>query len=181
MSHASLDLVKEFFFLNRFLVFREEETLLVRNPVASGDPVAREPFLLRKGDVPRLRNALVRPVGWHTLRFAPSVLKGAPEIFSFVRPSCLRGAEQFFNGEPFERILVIPGLPATTDARDQSIRFMREKGITHVLEFPTLLAGMIEKINPRRVYASEVVETMRILKSYELFPDGEPSLPFEEQ
>ncbi len=181
MSTVSVRLVTEFFFLHDWLVLATDEYLMARNPRGSAD-ARPEAFVLERDDLVRLRNVLVKPVAWHTLRFAPSVLRKSPEIFSFLDDETVARAGAFFEGEPFSRLLVIPGLPATGELRRASIQFMRDRGIDAVVRFPTVIAGLIERINSRQVYLSEMNELLRILKFYRFFPsENQQTLPFEQQ
>jgi len=174
-------LVTEFFFVHDWLVRAADDVLMAKNPRA---PVGARPdtFVVEKETLATLRNLLVKPVAWHTLRFAPSVLRKSPEIFSFLNDEAVSRAGSFFEGEPFLKILVIPGLPASDDLRRASIEFMRERGIDAVIRFTTVIAGLVEKINSRQVYLSEMNELLRILKFYRFFPsEPQQTLPFEER
>ena len=181
MSNVSLRLVTEFFFVHDCFVVRHDDVLLARNP--RGDAAAApEGFLLEREGLLSLRNLLVRPVAWHTLKFAPSVLRKSPEIFTFLQPASLRRAEMFFAGEPFFRVLVIPGLPASEELRRDAVAFMRERGVDAAVRFPTIIAGLVGKINSRQVYLSEVNELLRVLKFYRFFAgEQQQSLPFDER
>jgi len=181
MSTVSVRLVTEFFFIHDWLVLAADDVLMAKNPRASAS-VRPESFVIEKEVLPSLRNMLVKPVGWHTLKFAPSVLRKSPEIFTFLNDETLSRAQSFFEGESFLRVLVIPGLPASGELRRASIEFMRERGIDAIIRFTTVIAGLVEKINSRQVYLSETNELLRILKFYRFFPsEPQQTLPFEEK
>jgi len=169
--------VEEFFAVQGFFTVRTDDILAVKKPISAGTPPP-DKFVLDYHDVALLHNAIVKPVGWHTLKFVPSVLKKSPEIFDFVGPSFQRKAQAFFGEEAYRRVLVVPGLPVSEELKKESIAFMKEKGVDHVVGFPAVIAGLLEKINPRQVYLSETSEILRSLKLYKFFPEQEPTLPF---
>lgn len=112
------------------------------------------------------------------MKFTPSVLQKNPEIFQFIRDSNKATVKNVFNGEPFLKILVIPALPASEDLKGKSIVMMKEKGVDNIISFPSILSGLIGKIESRHVYLSSVNEVLRILKFYRFFAKEEQNLPF---
>jgi hypothetical protein len=181
MSYASLQIVQEFFTLNSFLTLRLEDVLVVKNIGPAREPEPSGRFVLDKEDLAKLANGLVKPVAWHTLKFVPSVLKKDPEILYIIKNYIKARVKQFFGAEPFRNLLVIPDLPAGDNLRQESIAYMKEKGIDGVVRFSTVISGLIQKINPRQVYLSETREILRILKFYRFFPESQPVLPFKEK
>lgn len=167
--------------MHGFFTLRLEDVLVVKNIGPAREPESSGRFVLDKEDLTKLANGLVKPVAWHTLKFVPSVLKKAPEIFYFLKPAFQSKAKQLFGAEPFRNLLVIPDLPAGDDLRQESIAYMKEKGIDGVVRFSTMISGLIQKINPRQVYLSETREILRILKFYRFFPESQPVLPFKEK
>ena len=181
MSNVSIQIVKEFFAMNNFLVMQKGDILFVKNATFTEENNLQSGFILDKKDMQCIKNAVVKPIAWHTLKFSPSVLKKSPEIFYFLRPSFLNKMKSFFGEEPFFKILVIPGLPSTDNLRKESISFLKNKGIDNVLIFSTVISDLIKKINPRQVYLSETNEILRVLKFYKFFPENQPSLPFKKK
>ncbi len=171
-----MEIVKEFFFLNNFLVHQKNDILLIKN--MGGKVALSDKFILTKEEIFTINNGVVKPVGWHTLKFTPSVIKSSPEIFNFINSSSIEKIKEFFKGEDFVKILVIPGLPLTDKLRSESIKIMKGKGIDYIIKFSTIISGLIERINPRQVYLSPNSELLRILKIYKFFPSTQPSLPF---
>ncbi|MCM8770064.1 MAG: hypothetical protein NC911_10455 [Candidatus Omnitrophica bacterium] len=179
MSYTSILLVKEFFTLYGFLALQYEDILLVKNTaLVGGNPRS---FVLKLPDILQLHQAVVKPVAWHTLKLVPSVLKQSPEIFRFLKGDFQTISQQVFGKESFSRILVIPGLPASEQLQEQSIGYLKEKSIDGLICFPTVLAALINRINPRRVYLSQINELVRILKYYDFFREEQGSLPFGEK
>ena len=181
MSYTSIEIVKEFFWINGFFVLQKEDVIFVKNLTFREKNNLEDKFLIEKEDIPSIKNGVIKPVGWHTMKFTPSVLKNSPEIFHFLKPSFLNEIKKFFKEENFFKILVIPGLPSSENLKKESISFMKEKGIEHVIKFPTIISGLIEKINSRQVYHSATNELLRILKFYQFFSEKQPPLPFKKK
>ena len=65
---------------------------------------------------------------------------------------------------------MIPALPTSGDARQQSIDLLHSKGIDAVVPFRTMLSDLIEHIEVNRNYQkSDLLQIIRILKNYDLF------------
>jgi hypothetical protein len=188
MSAVSETIVREFFELHGFLVrqhrkhtvrTRQEETgvdFLVVNPrpVESAEPL---PFVLEVEDLPRLSRALVVVKGWHTETFSAGRLSQAREIFRFVGAAALKQAMRALGEGPLTRILVVPSLPVDDQQRDRSVDVMRANGVEAVISFPTLLASLITSVEVNRDYQkSDLLQVLRILKTYELFRDPQLEL-----
>ena len=130
------------------------------------------PFVLASSDLDRLHRAVVVVRGWHTEKFSAAVLANAPEMFRFLEPESMRRLEKEFGEDrPFLKILVVPALPAGSEAREEAIHFLRAKRVDAVLPFRTMLANLIDRIETNRNYTrSDLLQILRILKNYEFFP-----------
>ncbi len=177
MSQASLEIVREFFIANGFFVLKNEDILFVKNSCLKEDTVS-ERFVLSIEEINQINNAVIKVISWHTMKFTPSVLNKNPEIFEFLVDSNLQTAGKVFLGDPFLKILLLPALPASEDLKGKSIAIMKDKGIDHIITFPSIVSGLIEKIESRHVYLSSVNEVLRILKFYRFFNEEEQNLPF---
>ena len=189
MSAISQDLVREYFEMHCFLVRQDRKFTMrgkneddgidffVYNPKKkqrSGDL----PFVLASDDIGLVERALVVVRGWHTETFSAAVLENAPEIFRFVAPSVLKQAVQSFglDTEPM-KILVVPALPTAAQAREESIKTLRGKGIDAVIPFRTILADLIARIETNRNYdKSDVLQVIRVLKNYKFFKEPQLEL-----
>lgn len=190
MAAVSESIVREYFELHEFLVRQhrkyvsptrqaEEDDIdfFVLNPKpepASG-PL---PFVLTPADLRRLEKAIVVVKGWHTETFSTSRLASAPEIFRFVEPKVFQVAARAFGaeGSPL-KILVVPALPQQAAARDESIALLRSRGIDAVIPFHTMLAELIAAVESNRNYQkSDLLQTLRILKNYDLFKEPQLEL-----
>jgi len=179
--------VREYFELHGFLVRqhrkyiapsrREEDDIdfFILNP--HPEPLTGErPFVLSSSDLRSVERAVVVVRGWHTEIFSPARLALAPEILRFVEPGVFRRAIKAFGAEAMPlKILVVPALPQSESARQETVSFLRNKGVDAVLPFRTMLADLVEQVEPNRNYQkSDVLQILRILKNYEFF--REPQL-----
>ena len=116
--------------------------------LGNGDGVQRRDHLLRSGE--RKRDA-------HQHDCRP----GTPRAFGK-------------DGAPL-KILVVPALPQSAEAREQSIALLRSKGVDAVIPFQTMLADLVGRIEVNRNYQkSDLLQIIRILKNYDFF--REPQL-----
>lgn len=190
MSAVDQGLVREYFEMHGFLVHQhrkyvvqtrektaeEEIDLIVFNPDAKPDtsPVN---FELTSRDLRCVRRAIVVVKGWHTETFTPGVLK-KPRLFRFVDKDTVSQAEKAMGADgPLLKLLIVPALPATESLKQQSIALLKSKGIDGVLSFRAILLGVIERIETNRNYQkSDLLQTIRLLKNYDLIKD--PQLEF---
>lgn len=189
MSAVSELIVREYFELHGFLVRqqrkfiaqtrREDDDIdfFVLNPRA----VQREgklPFILGSVELPFVERAIVVVKGWHTETFSSARLTSTPEIFRFVGNAVFQHATKVFGeqGMPL-KILVIPALPQSVAARNESIELLRAKGVDAVIPFRTMLADLVTRTEPNRNYQkSDLLQTIRILKNYDFFKEPQLEL-----
>ncbi len=182
MSAVSESIVREYFELHQFLVRQDRKYVsptrreqgdidfFVLNPLAAPCDTTL-PFVLRSEDLPEIERAIVVVKGWHTETFSSARLAGTPEIFRFVNPKVFQRAASAFglNGVPL-KILIVPALPHSAEAREQSITLLRNKGVDAVIPFPTLLTDLIQSVAANRNYQkSDLLQILRILKHYDFF------------
>jgi len=189
VSAVSESIVREFFELNGFLVRQQRKHIaqgrseeddidfFVLNP----QPRKREaplPFVLATEDLPDVARAVVVVKGWHTETYSSAVLANAPTIFRFVEPAVFKRAmENFPDDGSLMKILVVPALPQGEEARAQSIELLRSKGIDGVIPFRTILADLIAQTEVNRNYQkSDVLQTIRVFKNYDLFKEPQLEL-----
>jgi len=189
MSSVSETIVREFFELSGFLVRQQrkyivqtrreddEVDFLVLNPrVLRQD--APLPFVLSPADLAAVARAVVVVKGWHTETFSPAVLENAPEIFRFVQPAAIkRAAESLGDDGLVTKILVVPALPQQEEECERSITLLRSKGIDAVIPFHAILAHLISQTEVNRNYQkSDLLQTIRVFKNYELFKEPQLEL-----
>lgn len=189
MASVSENIVREYFELQGFLVRqhrkyiapsrREEDDIdfFVLNP--HPEPLTAErPFVLSSSDLRSVERAVVVVRGWHTEIFSPARLALAPEILRFVEPGVFRRAIKAFGAEAMPlKVLVVPALPQNQSARQETISFLKNKGVDAVLPFRTMLADLVEQVEPNRNYQkSDILQILRILKNYEFFREQQLEL-----
>mgnify|MGYP000008798218 CR=1 FL=1 len=190
MSSVSETIVREFFELHAFLVRqhrkyvaptqrREDEDIdfFVLNP----HPQRREgalPFVLEAADLACIERAVVVVKGWHTETFSPARLAHEPAILRFVEPKVFQRAIRAFGAEGTPlKILVVPALPQSEEARAAAVSFLRSKGVDAVLPFRIMLADLVERVEPNRNYQkSDLLQVIRILKNYDFFREPQMEL-----
>jgi len=178
MSDLNLQIVREFFELNRFQVMThwqhddagwtggEAAPLLFVEQIES-EPAAAPEFLLRPQDIAGIPRAVVEVRAWHADKFYPSVVENNAVLGNVANESTRALAEHMLRSKEFTNILVVSELPRGAGPRQRSLDLLRDKGIAHVLEFPTLLGDMLERLSPHGNYApSSTLQMMRLLKRY---------------
>jgi len=190
MAAVSESIVREYFELHEFLVRqhrkyvgqtrREDDDdidFFVLNPHPQPAPAAR-PFVLGSEDLASIERAIVVVKGWHTETFSSKRLEHAPAIFRFVATKVFQQAARAFGkeGTPL-KVLVVPALPQTAEARDESIALLRSKGVDAVIPFRTMLADLVIETDINRNYQkSDVLQIIRILKNYDFLKDPQMEL-----
>jgi hypothetical protein len=190
MSAVSETIVREYFELHEFLVRQHRKYIgqtrrdedddidfFVLNPHPQTPPAAL-PFVLGSAELPFIARAVVVVKGWHTDTFSTSRLEASPAIFRFVEPKVFQQAARAFgkDGTPL-KVLVVPSLPQTAAARDESIAMLRSKGIDAVIPFHTMLAELISKTAVNLNYQkSDLLQIIRILKNYDFFKEPQMEL-----
>jgi len=189
VSDVNLQLVREFFELNLFRVLTHwQHNLAGPNGWGPDDrtsvpeaglqlfventhPASLPPelnFVLRPEDVQAIRRAVVEVRAWHADRFYPSVVQSNPILGQFAAEEALSFARHLFDTSDFTTILVISELPASREPRERAIQLLEGMGIGHILEYPTVLRVVLDKISPNGLYASQTLATLRLLKRYRL-------------
>jgi len=144
-------------------------------PIPGNGPL---PFLLESGDLKRVERALVVIKAWHTETFSLGVLTSNPDIFRFLQKKSFQQAlTAFGEGKPALKIMIIPALPQDTQLREKSLEFIRAQGIDAVITFRTILAEVLNQVEPNRNYQkSDLLQTIRILKQYSFLRDPQLEL-----
>jgi hypothetical protein len=188
MSAVSETIVREYFELHEFLVrqhrkyiaqTRREDDIdffvLNPHPQKRGTEM---PFVLASPDLAFIERAIVVVKGWHTETFSTAVLANSPEIFRFVEPKVFQSAARAFGQEAAPtKILVVPALPHSADAREQSIALLRSKGVDAVIPFRTMLTDLVEQTEINRNYQkSDLLQIIRILKNYDFVKEPQLEL-----
>jgi hypothetical protein len=182
MSAVSETIVREYFELHGFFIHQERKAIssarredeeidfVVINPQGE-KPANALPFELASAHLKYLSRAVIVVRGWHTEAFTAAFLNTVPEMLRFLEPETLKRLERDYPGEaPLVKLLVVPELPATQELRQQSIEFLKSKGLDGVLPFRTLLSDLVDGVETNRNYQkSDLLQIIRILKKYGFF------------
>ncbi len=191
MGDVSHQLVRDFFELSRFRVWPNWHQppagrqagdygpqLFIENLDAAAD-ASGGGFVLYPLDLPNVARAVVEVRPWHGDRFYPSTVENTPGLTQIFQPETLGSARDFFAGQDFLCLLVISELPITTRPRARSIQLLREAGITHVMEFPSIIQELLTRVNPNLPYTgSPVLQLLRIMKHYRFIRNQQLEFPF---
>ena len=179
MSPINLQLVREFFELHSFRVLTnwQQDTgrageavvqLFVEN--CQPEPERQLDTLLRLEDIPVLERAVVDVRAWHGDRFYASVVENNPILTQSAQPLArAQAAEVFGPHAEVKTVLVLSELPTSPEQRARTVTKFEEAGIDHVIEFPTILYGLLEKVSAGGDYgASPTLAVLRLLKRYRM-------------
>ena len=144
------------------------------------EPKSPLPMRLLAEHMRHIPNVIVDVKGWHSFRFSPSLVNTKPELFYFVSPEALKFARSIFKGAPFKSVLVISEAPATEAVWSKMEEMLKNGGIDHVLEFPTILSFLISYVQVSNNYIeSDTLQLLRFLKRYGLVKGEQLELPFK--
>jgi septum formation inhibitor-activating ATPase MinD len=166
MSIPAIEIVKEFFIINDFYVILKDSFLIVQNSKKIFKEI--DEFIIEKEKINFINKAIIKPISWHTLKFTPSVIKKFYEEITFEKTDKIL---KDLIKDNYKKIIIIPGLPVTTNLKNESIKIMKEKGIDHIILFSSIISGLVEKIDERKLYQSQTLEIIRILKFYKFLSD----------
>ena len=177
MSDLNMQLVREFFELNRFYVLphwrcedvshSSENTSLLFVERAQTETGAEPEFLLRPADLAGIHRAVVEVRAWHTDRVYPSTIEGNPVLGHVAGQEIRDLAETMFGVPDFKTILVVSEISAAPTVRARTLQMLQDFGIGHVLEFPTILGDLLDGVSVNGNYApSQTLQTLRLMKRY---------------
>lgn len=178
MSEINIQLVREFFEINRFSVLThwphldarasEAGSLLFVERLGEGTGEA-PPFLLHGPDARLIDRAAVEVRAWHADKFYPSVIESSPILGHVASAEVADLARGVFGAAPFATVLVISELPASAAPRARALSLLEALGIGHAIEFGTLLGALAWQLGSHGNYApSQTLQTLRLLKRYGL-------------
>ena len=168
LTDVNEEIVSQYFELNGFFV--QTDVLYLKAKEQTGkkssgygdiDLIVTNP---KTGD-----KAVVGVTGWHTERITPSYVEDwGDRLFSFVSPLALKKAAQVLGTQKFRKILVVSRLGSKESSKRAFTQKAKEKGVDEIIEFPAILRELIKFINTEPSYDSEVLQTLRLLKIYDL-------------
>lgn len=157
----------------------EEIDFLAVNPLAGAEAAPPEPDQMVVGGavLRQVARAMISVRGWHTDRFSPATLDLAPEIVRFAGDAAVREASRVLGEGPLAKVLCLPNLPTSRELARTTLERLREKGVDYVVLFPTMLRELIRGVEISKSYErSDLLQTLRILKNYDLLKDEQLEL-----
>jgi len=155
----------------------EEIDLLIARPGPAGVFNTPKKVVWGAPELAKVQRAIVSIRGWHTDRFSPAVLKKNPEIFRFTELPVIKEARKLLGPGTVTKILCLSDLTATAAPQEEAIDLMRQGGIDGMLSFRTMLLELVEKVDVSKNYEkSDLLQTLRILKTYGLLKDAQLEL-----
>lgn len=155
----------------------EEIDLLIARPGPAGVANPPKEVVWDSKQLAKVQRAIVSIRGWHTDRFAPATLKKSPEIFRFTELPVIKEARKVLGPGSVTKILCVSDLAAGAAPQEEALAIMRENGIDGVLSFRTMLLELIDRVDVSKNYEkSDLLQTLRILKTYDLLKDAQLDL-----
>lgn len=155
----------------------EEMDLLIARPGQAGVFTVPPQIVWGAAELKNVQRAVISIRGWHTDRFSPSVLKKNPDLFRFAELSVIKEARKTLGAGSITKILCLSDLTATAAPLEETLSLLRLGGIDGVLSFRTMLLELIESTDISKNYEkSDLLQTLRILKTYDLLKDSQLDL-----
>jgi len=155
----------------------EEIDLLIARPGQAGVFSTPKEVIWGAPELEKVQRAIVSIRGWHTDRFSPSVLKKNPDIFRFAELAVMKEARKTLGAGSITKILCLSDLTATAAPQEETLALLRQGGIDGVLSFRTMLLELTESVDVSKNYEkSDLLQTLRILKNYDLLKDAQLEL-----
>lgn len=155
----------------------EEMDLLITRPGPAGVFKAPKEVVWGEEELSKVQRAVVSIRGWHTDRFSPAVLKKNPELFRFTELAVTKEARKILGPGTVTKILCLSDLTSSASPQEEALKIMRENGIDGVLSFRTMLLELVNSIELSRNYEkSDLLQILRILKTYDLLKDAQLEL-----
>ena len=182
MSSVNDQIVREFFELQGFLVRQirkhvspmpdevEESDFWIWHPgheagVSGGKTSPTKP------EIRSIASAFVFVKPWHTETFTTGVIENDQDLTKRLSSTLEANdseTQSWLQHQP-QNILVVSNLPKSKAAREKSMALIKEKGFDVVLTFDRILSRLLEHVERNRNYQrSDLLQTLRLLKNYEL-------------
>lgn len=155
----------------------EEIDLLVARPGSAGVFNTPKEVVWAAPQLAKVQRAIISIRGWHTDRFSPAVLKKNPDIFRFAELAVMKEARKTLGAGSITKILCLSDLAAASAPQDETLTLLRQGGIDGVLSFRTMLLELAGSVDIAKNYEkSDLLQTLRILKTYDLLKDAQLDL-----
>lgn len=155
----------------------EEIDLLITRPGQAGVFNTPKDVVWGAKNLAKVQRAVVSIRGWHTDRFSPATLKKNPEIFRFTELPVTKEARKILGPGSVTKILCVSDLTTSADLHEETLAMMRENGVDGVLSFRTMLLELVDHLDTSKNYEkSDLLQILRILKTYDLLKDAQLDL-----
>jgi hypothetical protein len=155
----------------------EEIDLLIARPGSAGVYNTPKEVVWGAPEMAKVQRAIVSIRGWHTDRFSPATLKKNPDIFRFAELSVMKEARKTLGAGSITKILCVSDLTTTIGPQEETLDLLRQGGIDGVISFRTMLLELMESVDVSKNYEkSDLIQTLRILKTYDLLKDAQLEL-----
>ncbi len=155
----------------------EEIDLLITRPGPAGGANHPKNVVWGAKELSKVQRAVVSIRGWHTDRFSPATLKKNPEIFRFTELPVTKEARKMLGSGSVTNILCVSDLASGAAPQEEVLTIMRENGIDGVVSFRTMLLELVDHLDVSKNYEkSDLIQTLRILKTYDLLKDAQLDL-----
>ena len=155
----------------------EEIDLLIARPGQAGVFTPPKEVVWGSQELAKVQRAIVSIRGWHTDRFSPAVLKKNPDIFRFAELSVMKEARKTLGAGSITKILCLSDLTASAAPQAETLTLLRQGGVDGVLSFRTMLTELAGSVDVSKNYEkSDLLQTLRILKTYDLLKDAQLDL-----
>jgi hypothetical protein len=154
----------------------EEIDLLIVHPRVAEHRVPDQ-IIWTSSELKTVARAVVGIRGWHTERFSAATFAQTPEILRFAERAARSAAALRLGAESVAAVLCLPELPASGELREKTLTVLKDRGIDGVLSFRTMLVELLDLVKTNRNYEkSDLLQTLRILKTYGLIKDPQMEL-----
>ena len=155
----------------------EEIDLLIARPGSAGVYNTPKEVVWGAPELAKVQRAIISIRGWHTDRFSPATLKKNPDIFRFAELSVMKEARKTLGAGSITKILCVSDLTTTAGPQEETLELLRQGGIDGVISFRTMLLELMESVDVSKNYEkSDLIQTLRILKTYDLLKDAQLEL-----
>jgi len=183
MAEVNEEIVRRFFELSGFLVranfgFKlpkkgspdSDIDLLIYHPKHEHTPPGKV-ILEDAKDLVGIKCAAVEIKGWHENTFTIGLIK--QNNFNFTGKPATEAVHEAFGEEPFAKILVVSEFSKVPKNRGLAADMLKkDKGVDHVIEFPTILQHIANEVKSNKNYReSEVLQVVRLLKRYKMLSE----------
>ncbi|MBI9021540.1 MAG: hypothetical protein JEZ10_09855 [Verrucomicrobia bacterium] len=196
MASVNEQIVREYFETRGFFIIQpnkhqvaarrkhddEEIDFLITRPGQAGVFNTPKEVIWDARHLEKVQRAVVSIRGWHTDRFSPATLKTNPEIFRFAELSVTKEARKILGPGSVVKILCVSDMAAGAAPQEEALAMLRENGVDGVLSFRTMLLELVDRVDVSKNYEkSDLLQTLRILKTYDLLKDAQLDLFFKKK